>query len=672
MKKTLTFIFAFFAAFWAVGQEKCGSHTYEQELRAKYPYLGTVQDFENWLASKKSEYMSKRVKMANGRTGGGPFVIPVIIHVVYQTSQATIQNNSENIPYGQAISQIRVLNEDFNRTNADASNTRAIFQPVAGTFDDIEFVAATHDPNGVPLAEAGVERINGETTFNITIWTQTSCNNTLKPATIWDPEKYLNIWTVNFGSAGLFGYAQFPEGSSLPGMPTGTQTSSTDGVVINYRSIGSNYNADGTPVAGGPYITNPLAPGTDRGRTATHEIGHWIGLRHSWGDGNCGADDFCADTPWQNGDSPLTTNCASSQTRNTCTTVDTPFGVDAPDQIENYMDYSADVCMNMFTREQVDRMRIVLLNSPRRKELVGNTLLSIFGANVTGGIQGLQVTFTDRSGVTGTEPAITSWSWNFDAGTTPLGGVSQTTYTASSPGTANPPVITFNNVGTYRVTLTVTNGTKTDVSEMLIFVRQAPPPVLNAPSGLTVLNQQPIPNISNKFFVQDKVELQWNDNSNDEDNFVVTRRRANESVAQAVDIATLPPNTTTYTDEDDALNHQVVYVYRIRAVRNTQSALSNSREVEFRSTALSLNDTPLAREISVYPNPTQSSFSVDLSGLQVSNAKLQLHNTVGQMVAQKTSDNTRVSFDVQQLPKGMYLLKIETDKGSAVKRIVIQ
>jgi PKD repeat protein len=666
MKKTLTFIFAFIASFWAFGQEKCGSHTYEQELRAKYPYLGTAQDFENWLASKKSEYMSQRVKMANGRTGGGPYVIPVIIHVVYQTSQATIQNGSENIPYGQAISQIRVLNEDFNRTNADAANTRAIFQPVAGVFDDIEFVAATTDPSNNPLAEPGVRRINGQTTFGTTVWTQSSCNSTLKPATIWDPNKYLNIWVVNFGTAGLFGYAQFPEGSALPGMPTGAQTSNTDGVVINYRSIGSNYNADGTPVAGGPYITSPLVAGTDRGRTTTHEIGHWLGLRHSWGDGGCTADDFCSDTPWQGGDSPLTTNCSTSHGRNTCSTIDEPFGIDAPDQIENYMDYSADVCMNMFTRQQVDRMRIVLLNSPRRKELIGNTLFSIFGANVIGGFQGLQVTFTNRSGVTGTEPAITSWAWNFDAGTTPIGGVSQTTYTATNVANANPPVITFNNAGTYRVTLTVSNGTKTDVSEMLIFVRQPP---LQAPTNLVVVNQE---GTSPNFFAMDRVELRWNDNSNDETNFALTRRKVSDPVSQTQVLATLPPNTTTYTDSDAALEDDVEYIYQVRVLRGTETATSNTRRIRFRKTVSSLDETPLAREVRIYPNPAQSSFNVDLSGLQINAAKLQLHNTVGQVVAQKTLETNEINFDVRNLPKGIYLLKIETDKGAAVKRIAIQ
>jgi hypothetical protein len=89
-----------------------------------------------------------------------------------------------------------------------------------------------------------------------------------------------------------------------------------------------------------------------------------------------------------------------------------------------------------------------------------------------------------------------------------------------------------------------------------------------------------------------------------------------------------------------------------------------------RTTAL--DDTPLARQVNIYPNPAQSSFTVDLRALQVPLAQLQLYNTIGQVVAQKTTPNGEVNFDVQKLPKGMYLLKINTEKGSAVKRIVIQ
>ena len=662
MKKTLTFVFAFVATFWAFGQEKCASHTYEQELRAKYPHLGTAEQFEQWMAQKVAE----RKNNPTARTG--PYKIATIIHVIHAGD--AIGNNSRNIPYGQAISQIRVLNEDFHRTNNDASNTRALFVPRAGSMPDLEFVPATKDPSGNVLPEPGVRRINGQAQFGTTVWTQTSCNNTLKPATVWDTEKYLNIWVVDFGNAGLFGYAQFPEGSSLPGMPTGTQASNTDGVVINYRSMGSNFNADGTPVAGGPYITNPIRPGTDRGRTTTHEIGHWLGLRHSWGDGGCGVDDFCADTPAQGGDSPLTTNCDSSQTRNTCTTVDTPYGIDAPDQIENYMDYSADVCMNMFTTDQVNRMYAVMENSPRRNTLtaaaatVAAPVLTGAYAAITPSrtniVEGDQVSFAGagRMGDNETPNTITSWQWNFDVDG--VGGVTPATFNGQNPSN-----VTFGRVGSYKVRLTISNGTTSGFAEVTIVSG------LKAPTSLQFSDVQ---GSGASAKVIDVAKLRWNDNSNSEDNYLVERKKNTEPTSAFAVIATLPPNTNTYDDEfanaSPAIEVGITYNYRVTAVKGSATASVSRNIILDRATAL--DDTPLAREVRIYPNPAQSSFNVDLSGLQLNSAKLQLHNTVGQVVAQKVVENGEISFDVRNLPKGMYLLKIDTDKGAAVKRILIQ
>lgn len=666
MKKSLTFIFVFLAFQWAFGQEKCASHTYEQMLRAKYPHLGTVEQFEQWIAQKIAERRNNPV----ARTG--PYKIPVIIHVIYQNSQSTIQNGSQNIPYEQAISQIRVLNEDYQRTNADASNTRSVFIPFAGTMPDLEFVPATKDPNGNVLPEPGVERINGEVRFGKTSWSAPGgdTDTQLKPNTIWDPTKYLNIWSVNFSSSGLFGYAQFPEGSGLPGMPTGTEPANTDGVVINYRSIGSNYDAAGNPVSGGPYITSPLAPGTDRGRTATHEIGHWLGLRHIWGDGDCSADDFCDDTPSQDGDSPLTTNCASSHANNTCTTTDVPYGIDAPDQIENYMDYSADVCMNMFTTDQVNRMYTVLDNSPRRNTLtaaaatVAAPILTGAYAIITPStkniIEGEQVYFTGngRMGDNEVPNTITSWQWNFDVDG--IGGATPATFNGQNPGN-----VTFGKAGNYKVRLTVSNGTTSGFTEVTIVSG------LKSPSSLDFINAE---GSGTKRKVVDRAEMFWEDNSNSEDNYLIQRKKSSEPVSAFVTIATLPANTTTYTDEfatgSPAIEAGTTYTYRVTATKGTLTA-SVSRNIIL-DIVNALSETPLAREVRIYPNPAQSSFSVDLGTLQVNTVKLQLCNTVGQIVAQKTLNTNQIDFDVQNLPKGMYLLKIETDKGVGVKRITIQ
>lgn len=679
MKKTLSVLFFFLITQLIWAQEKCASHTYERELRAKYPQLGTVQDFENWLSQKlvKSENTSKRVPTTNGRVGGGPFRVPVIIHIVYATADA-LGDNSPNMSDAQAISQIRVLNEDFQRTNPDANQTRAVFKAMAGAFPDIEFYAATTDPLGNTLATPGIERINGQTASwggGRTAWSTADCDNVLKPNTIWDPTKYCNIWAVRFSGSsdtGLFGYAQFPENSSLPGVPTGG-TATTDGVVINWRAFGSNYDASGAPLAT-PFVSaaNLICNNCDKGRTLTHEIGHWLGLRHIWGDGEAGCsnanfNDYCSDTPFTTGaNNPAA--CSSSLSADKCgSTAEPMYGnqTSVPDQIENYMDYTSDQCMNMFSKQQMDRVRTVLLNSPRRKELLGNTLFSLFGANVSSGEQGVQITFTNKSGVTGTEPAITSWSWNFDSATTPLGGVSQATYTATTAGTANPPAITFNNIGTYIVKLTVTNGAKTDVSEMLIVVREKP---FTGPSGLVVVNQQ---GTSPNFFVTGQVDLRWNDNSTDETNFVVTRRKSTDALASAVDIATLAANTTTYTDAGSNLENGVKYVYQIRGTRGSTTATSNGRTIEYRTTTTTAFEDEFSKDVQLYPNPAYKSFTIDLKNIQTQKAQTQLYNSLGQIVAEKAIENGQLEYNIEGMSKGMYILKIQTDKGTAIKRLVI-
>ena len=175
-------------------------------------------------------------------------------------------------------------------------------------------------------------------------------NNSIKPQTQWDPTRYFNIWLADLGG-GLLGYAQFPSSSGLPGLNTNGGNANTDGVVVTSSSVGSVAN----PSSGGPY---------NLGRTLTHEVGHWLGLRHIWGDSSaCTNDDFCADTPDatnSNGGCPTVDSCPSD-------------GLGA-DMVENYMDYSNDACLNTFTADQKTRIQAVLANSPRRMELATSTV----------------------------------------------------------------------------------------------------------------------------------------------------------------------------------------------------------------------------------------------------------------------------------------------------------
>lgn len=267
--------------------------------------------------------------------------IPVVVHVVHNGEAI---GTGPNISYEQILSQIQVLNEDFRRI----AGTNGFNDHPQGVDTQIEFFLAERDPEGNVLEEPGVDRLDGERSS----WPKGAIRNpidrVLKPTSIWDPNQFFNIWTVNFGgfvSRDLLGYAQFPEGSGLSGLPASGEDPTTDGIVVGYKYFGSSEKGSF------PELHVPF----NLGRTTTHEVGHWLGLRHVWGDGGCSLDDFCLDTPLSE-----TPSLGCPVQKNTC-------GTD--DLFENYMDYTDDPCMNMFTRCQKERMLTVLANSPRRREL---------------------------------------------------------------------------------------------------------------------------------------------------------------------------------------------------------------------------------------------------------------------------------------------------------------
>jgi len=148
-----------------------------------------------------------------------------------------------NISFEQVQSQIEVLNEDFRRSQGFNGYTN---HP-AGVDTSIEFFLATEGPEGNPLEEPGIDRVNGGRDEWPKGIIQNPIENVLKPSTIWDPEKYFNIWTVNFGGfigRNLLGYAQFPDQSGLNGLDPDEGIASTDGVVIGYKYFGSRENGD--------------------------------------------------------------------------------------------------------------------------------------------------------------------------------------------------------------------------------------------------------------------------------------------------------------------------------------------------------------------------------------------------------------------------------------------
>ena len=287
-------------------ERTCASHEKHVQMMGLAKYSEAQQQIEAHTAQWTPVVEAQR---AAGQSV--VVTIPVVFHVLYA-------NSTQNISDAQIQSQLDILNEDFRRLNADQDN---IWSQAADT--EIEFCLASFDPDGAPTN--GILRV--PTSVN-----SFGTNDAMKFSSqggsdAWPASDYLNYWVCNLGG-GLLGYAQFPGGPA-----------NTDGVVCGYQYTGD--------------IGTATAP-FNLGRTGTHEVGHWLNLRHPWGNSNnpgladnCDEDDNVSDTPNTIG----WTNCGNLYGE-TCGSLD---------NVQNYMDYS--YCGRMFTQGQKDRMRTAALSS---------------------------------------------------------------------------------------------------------------------------------------------------------------------------------------------------------------------------------------------------------------------------------------------------------------------
>jgi len=395
--------------------ELCGTDQYHEAQLRENPGLAQR------LANLEREYVEYVEAGGSATTRGGGscdiHVIPVVVHVVYNSTNSNISDE-------QIHSQIEVLNEDYRRMYDTEGYGH-------GIDSYIQFCLANFDPNGNPTT--GITRTESPVSDH-----DISNPSPLKSLIRWNTSRYLNMWIVNdISSSGqpgtILGYAQFPGGNP-----------STDGVVIRHTAFGRTGS-----------VTSP----SNRGRTATHEVGHYLGLAHPFQggctgttQGNCltQGDRIC-DTPAQ--DEPPY-GCPSLFL-NTCT--DAPNNL--PDPVKNYMNYVNDACMNQFTPGQLDRMEFYL-NGTRSQLVSTSNLASVgcdtvqaiiakptakFSSSVSTACPGTLISYTDES-----DGCVDSWSWVFPGGT-PI--------TSTDPN----PVVSYTTPGTYPVNLTVTNSVDSDV-----------------------------------------------------------------------------------------------------------------------------------------------------------------------------------------------------------------
>ncbi len=312
MKSLLSFVFALLVVHNVHAQRDCGTTNY------------TMQYFKPEVQKPGTNGGNERDTVPNEI-----ITIPVVVHLLYKT-------NEQNITDDQIRSQIEVLNRDFRHLNIDAMNTPAAFRStVADT--RIMFCLAQVDPTG--HSTKGIVRKYTSNDFF-------QGDDGMKYAAAggdnaWDSKKYLNIWVCTLFGRSL-GYA------TIPGGPA-----DKDGVVINYDVFGK---------------TGFLRPPYDKGRTATHEVGHWLGLKHLWGDTNCGSDDV-NDTPSQ---LSYNFNCPSFPHITSCSPNSNG------DMFMNFMDFTDDACMNMFTTGQKMKMRAMFALGAFR-----NSFLNSFACDST-------------------------------------------------------------------------------------------------------------------------------------------------------------------------------------------------------------------------------------------------------------------------------------------------
>lgn len=380
-------------------QHKCGSDQYHQHLKQSDPQISVAEAEINALL--KENTLESRAAI---------YTIPVVFHVIHT-------NGPENISREQILDQLRVLNNDFNLLNGNRTKLRAAFSGLAADCQ-IKFELAKIDPNG--NCTEGINRVYSSAGVQMSMSTEK-----VKSLINWNYKKYLNIWVVSSISGGVdggevLGYAVFPWATNA----------TRDGIVMKSDRVGTI----GTAVA------------SDSGRTLTHEVGHWLGLYHTFQDG-CDGGDQIDDTPPVNG-TFVNASCPSSG--NSCTN-EFP---DLPDMWENYMDYSNGGCQTLFTLKQKTRMHNVLKNTsyPRAAVVASANLIATgvvpgsvapvasFTSSSTVICAGQSVKFYDLT----CKSAPSAWSWSFAGSSQPSSSVQN-------------PTITYQTPGTYSVSLTVQN-----------------------------------------------------------------------------------------------------------------------------------------------------------------------------------------------------------------------
>jgi PKD repeat protein len=678
--------------FSAVAQHNevpCATDIVQERLENTDPNYGQLLQEAQRLIEQQVQ-LNKQNEVSN-KTSGIIYTIPVVVHVIYN-------DYTDNISRAQIEDALRVLNEDFRRQNADASSTRPIFQSVAADVE-VEFALAKKDPNG--NCSDGINRIQS----NLAI----DASDNVKSLSMWPRDMYMNIWTVrnidvNTGTPGtVLGYAY---------RPTPNQSGVRDGIVIRHDHMG----------------TIGTGFGISKGRTLTHEVGHYLGLQHPFTGGCAINGDGVADTP------PVAqASFGCPLGANTCST-DNP---DLPDMIENYMDYADDNCTNLFTQGQTNIMRAVLTTANLRANLKSSANLTntgitnppacqptaLFESDVTVVCPGDMVSFTDQT--ENGDPD--NYVWTFAGGT-------------PSTSTQPNPTITYNVAGVYDVTLTVSNAAGSDtktVSRQIVVKDDNPNFYPNWSQSFEAgIIPQPEVSIINS---GDGINFELFTGAGSDGNNCLKLNNFNVTIDEEVDAIVSPPITTIFTKDLD-LAFDVAFVqkqasnddelrvlastdcgetwllrrfYRgaslITGNMNANTPFVPASAADWRTLTVNFNSyagpDPLLIKIEfeggegnniyldnfrftgtigakeqlifetfdVYPNPSNGTFQLSLATAGTKEIDLSILTVSGQVVHReqlKIQGAKTLDYKLN-LPAGVYFLKAVSEEGTELKKLII-
>jgi PKD repeat protein len=637
---------------------------------------------------------SKNISRKNQTTR----IIPVVFHIMHD-------GENGNISKEQIDDQIRVLNEDFSRTNNDSDNTPSVFASIAAN-TNIEFRLANFDPQG--NCSQGVTRNFSNNSYE--------ARDNVKSEVRWNTSKYLNIWVVNSIEGGdensiVLGFAQFPWWGG----------SSTDGIVIRHDVVGTIGSASGS------------LGSSNKARTLSHEVGHYLGLRHIWGDEFCG-DDGIDDTP------------AAADANSGCPSFPYNAGSCAGNSTNgemymNYMDYTNGSCQNMFSQGQSELMNYVL--DENRSSLVTPSNLSATGVNdldyqVCSPIaefhatdlmicQGEQVSFIDNSW----NGSPDNYSWSFEGGT-PATSVS------------SDPNIRFLNAGVYDVSLNVSNesGDDTKTEQNLVYVS---PLEAQYEAWQYLDNFEDEARVSDDwlFFNDEDNGWEWSAAAGYASKSALTIQNRTGNADGSVDYIISPSfNPSVMASASPRLYFDYAYskltssstddfkVYISRncgktwtlrfsksadALETTPTAVAalipsddqwqnvsialgtfaneENVRVKFQFTSGGGNNIWLDNvnigdinsieqeenqvDLKVYPNPSSGNFSIDFSLANAGSVKIDLMDIKGSSVKSLLEEKANagefnLNYNVSDLSRGVYFIKLTADGMTSMKKLVIQ